>query len=227
MKHKYNLTRAEADYLKALFTLGEEGQPVRTKELAAALDVSPASATGMVQKLATADPALLDYEKHHGAELTEAGRRAALKTIRQHRLVEMFLHKTLGFAWDTVHAEAERLEHVISDELEDRIATSLGDPTHDPHGAPIPTRDLEMPSFSRLALEHVQAGQRVVVERVNDRDPALLRHLSDIGIRPGVELAVEAVSPFDGNLTLRPASADEAIVLGPAVTGQVFIQHPS
>lgn len=218
------LTRAEADYLKAIFTLTEEDQQVRTRDLAAALKVSPASVTGMVQKLASADPPLLHYEKHRGAALTREGRMAALKTLRQHRLVEMFLHKILGYTWDAVHAEAERLEHVISEEFEERIAVVLGDPTHDPHGHPIPTRELELPPYSRISLGDVQAGQRVLVERVNDHDPALLRHLSKLGVRPGNEFVVEAISPFDGNLNLRLPDGDETIVLGPAVTSQVFIK---
>lgn len=219
-----NVTQAEADYLKTVFTLAEGGQRVRTNDLAAALNVSAASVTGMVQKLASADPPLLHYEKHHGAALTAEGRRAALKTLRQHRLVEMFLHKILGYGWDEVHAEAERLEHVISEQLEERIARALGNPTHDPHGHPIPTRELELPPYSRTSLGDVQPGQRVLVDRVNDHDPALLRHLSKLGIRPGTELYVEAISPFDGNLSLRITDQVEPIVLGPAITGQVFIK---
>jgi len=223
-KGTLQLTRAEADYLKTVYSLADEGQRVRTNDLAEALSVSAASATGMIQKLAAADPPLLDYQKHYGAALTPAGRKAALKTLRQHRLVEMFLHKTLGYTWDEVHEEAERLEHVVSEELEERIAQSLGDPTHDPHGAPIPTRDLEMPSFSHISLETAQAGQQVRVERVNDHDPALLRHLSDLGIRPGVDLMIASVSPFDGNISLHVADSEEHIVLGPGVTSHVFIQ---
>jgi len=224
MQQTVQLTQAEADYLKAVFALTEERQRVRTNDLAAALDVSAASVTGMVQKLAAAEPPLLEYKKHHGASLTPEGRRAALKTLRQHRLMEMFLHKTLGYSWDEVHDEAERLEHVVSDELEERIAHALGDPTHDPHGAPIPTRDLELPSFSRISLEQSEAGQRVRVERVNDHDPALLRHLSDLGIRPGTLLTISSVSPFDGNLSLHVGEREEPIVLGPGVTSQVFIK---
>lgn len=224
MKNTGKLTHAVEDYLKAVYTVAGTSGRATTNDLAEELGVSPASVTGMVQKLAAATPPLLDYQKHRGVALTETGRMAALKTIRHHRLIEMFLHQILGFNWDEVHEEAERLEHVISEDLEERIAQALGNPTHDPHGDPIPTTNLELPPTTRIPLSDVRSGQTVVVERVSDNDPSLLRYLSELGIKPSVQLKVESHSPFDGNLHLRLIDSDQVVVLGPKVTDQVYIE---
>jgi DtxR family Mn-dependent transcriptional regulator len=218
-----NLTRAVEDYLKAVYALaGEEGR-ASTNDLAQELGVSPASVTGMIQKMAAQDPALLDYQKHHGVVLTEQGLKAALQIIRHHRLIEMFLHEALGFSWDEVHEEAERLEHVISKRLEERIAESLGDPTHDPHGDPIPTKDLIIPPSLNIRLSEMRPDQRAVVRRVRDSDPKLLRYLSNLGITPGVEILARDYSVFDENLRIEIVGGDE-IVLGSRVTRQVYVE---
>jgi DtxR family Mn-dependent transcriptional regulator len=218
-----NLTRAVEDYLKAVYALaGEEGR-ASTNDLAQELGVSPASVTGMIQKMAAQDPALLDYQKHHGVVLTEQGLKAALQIIRHHRLIEMFLHEALGFSWDEVHEEAERLEHVISKRLEERIAESLGDPTHDPHGDPIPTKDLIIPPSLNIRLSEMRPDQRAVVRRVRDSDPQLLRYLSNLGITPGVEILARDYSVFDENLRIEIVGGDE-IVLGSRVTRQVYVE---
>jgi DtxR family Mn-dependent transcriptional regulator len=218
-----NLTRAVEDYLKAVYALaGEEGR-ASTNDLAQELGVSPASVTGMIQKMAAQDPALLDYQKHHGVALTEQGLKAALQIIRHHRLIEMFLHEALGFSWDEVHEEAERLEHVISKRLEERIAESLGDPTHDPHGDPIPTKDLIIPPSLNIRLSEMRPDQRAVVRRVRDSDPKLLRYLSNLGITPGVEILARDYSVFDENLRIEIVGGDE-IVLGSRVTRQVYVE---
>lgn len=218
-----DLTQAVQDYLKAIYSLvGEEGR-ASTNDLAHELRVSPASVTGMIQKLAVIDPPLLDYQKHRGVALTQYGRTAALKIIRHHRLIEMFLYETLGFSWDEVHEEAERLEHVISDRLEERIAESLGDPTHDPHGDPIPTRDLSMPPSLSIRMSELRAGQVAVVRRVRDSDPQLLRYLSNLGIVPGAKFRVRDYSTFDENIQLELPDGKD-IVLGPRVTRQVYVE---
>jgi len=166
----------------------------------------------------------VDYQKHHGVALTQAGEKVALETIRHHRLLETFLHETLGYDWDTVHNEADRLEHVISEEFEERIAQALGEPTHDPHGDPIPTRDLKMPSQASTRLCDVRAGEQAVVQRVPDTNPELLRYLGGHGIVPGTCIEVDAFSAFDDNLSIRVQNCSEAIVLGIRITRQIFVE---
>jgi DtxR family Mn-dependent transcriptional regulator len=211
------------DYLKAIYEICCQEPRASTSQIAAALGVKPASVTGMAQKLAGFDPPLVDYQKHRGVALTEAGEKVALETVRHHRLVEMFLHRTLGYSWDEVHEEAERLEHVISEEIEERIAEVLGHPTHDPHGDPIPTRDLKLPVSQEVSLSELRPGQRALVERVRDDDPELLRYLSALGVRPSAELQVLGHSPFDDNLVLQIEGQAEPVVLGTGVTTQVFV----
>jgi len=223
MEPAEKLTRAVQDYLKAVYALaGEEGR-ASTNDLAHELGVSPASVTGMIQKLATSEPPLLEYQKHRGVALTQLGRVAALRTIRHHRLIEMFLHEALGFRWDEVHDEAEQLEHVISERLEERIAERLGDPTHDPHGDPIPTRDLRIPPSLAIRMSEMRSGQQAVIRRVRDTDPQLLRYLSDLGITPGAEITVRDYSDFDENLRIEIVGGGE-IVLGSRVTRQVYVE---
>jgi DtxR family Mn-dependent transcriptional regulator len=176
-------THAIEDYLKAIYKLSAAGERATTTDLANLLNVTPASVTGMVQKPSD-DPSWVDYQKHRGVSLTPAGKRAALEIIRHHRLIEMFLHEILGYPWDEVHDEAERLEHVISENLEERIARVLGDPTHDPHGDPIPTRDLIIPPACVTRLSDLRPDQHAVVVRVHDSDPEFLRHLGGLGLKP-------------------------------------------
>jgi DtxR family Mn-dependent transcriptional regulator len=188
------------------------------------MSVRPASVTGMVQKLAATDPPLLYYEKHRGVLLTPEGEKVALEIIRHHRLLEAFLHKTLGFGWDEVHDEADRLEHVISEDFEERIAQVLGNPSRDPHGHPIPTRDLELPEVSGTRLRDLRAGEQAVIKRVDDADPSLLRHLSDLGLKPEAKIEIINYSQFDDNLHISVLGGQEKIVLGPRITGKVFVQ---
>lgn len=216
------LTQSIQDYLKRIFELTREGQPASTNDLAAQLGVKPASVTGMVQKLASAQPPLVEYRKHQGVTLTEAGKRAALEVIRHHRLLETWLVRALGYTWDEVHEEACRLEHVISEDFEARMAAALGEPTHDPHGEPIPGPDLSMPPDSSTPLSSLRPSQSAVVQRVCASNPALLRHLDDLGLVPGALLEVVALSPFDGNLTVKVGN--QAPVIGPAITRNVFVE---
>ena len=144
-----SISQATGDYLKTIYELTREHGRASTNQIAESLQVTPASVTGMIKKLASADPPLVDYQKHQGVLLTEEGKKAALEIVRHHRLLEMFLHEKLGYEWDEVDAEADRLEHFISEEFEERIAQSLGNPQFDPHGDPIPTRDLYLVETTR------------------------------------------------------------------------------
>jgi len=217
------LTHAIEDYLKAIYKLSATGGRATTTELANLLNVTPASVTGMVQRLASDDPSWVDYQKHRGVSLTPEGERAALEIIRHHRLIEMFLHEVLGYPWDEVHDEAERLEHVISENLEERIAKVLGDPTHDPHGDPIPTRDLKIPPACVTRLSDLRPDQHAVVVRVHDSDSDFLRHLGGLGLKPETKVSILEHSPFDENLKIQVDGQPAPVILGRKITQQVFV----
>lgn len=216
------LTQSTQDYLKHIFELTEGGAPASTNDLAARLGVKPASVTGMIQKLASAEPPLVEYQKHQGVTLTPEGEQAALEVLRHHRLLESWLVQSLGYSWDEVHDEACRLEHVISEDFEARMAAALGHPTHDPHGAPIPTAELVMPNDEALPLSSLRPEQQAVVLRVNDEDSALLRHLKELGLVPGAQLTVTAHSPFDNNLTVK--IGEHTAVIGLKITSKIFVE---
>lgn len=201
---------AEQNYLKTIYQLQNGGAAVTTSALAEALRVSAASATNMVKKLAAAK--LVRHSPYRGFELTARGEKIALEVIRHHRLIELFLHETLGVPWDRVHDEAEKIEHVLSEYLEDRIAQYLGEPTQDPHGDPIPTKAGEIPPANLERLAAVPAGQRVTIQRVADQDPEHLRHFSNLGLVPNATVEVIRREPFAGPLLVRVASGDEHIV---------------
>lgn len=221
---KNELSSAVEDYLKAIYQITSGDRRVSTNEIAKRMGVTPASATGMIQRLAAAEPPLVDYQKHRGVSLTAEGEQAALEVIRHHRLLETFLQEKLGYAWDEVHVEADRLEHAISEELEERICQALGDPSYDPHGDPIPSRELQMPRQSNVRLNELRAGDRATVQRISDADPKLLRYLSSIGLKPNGALTVLEVSPFDGNLHLQISGREAPLVLGVQVTRQIFVK---
>ena len=219
-----NLTQSIEDYLKAIYELtSKEGRATTTK-LALYLDVTPASVTGMIKKLSATKPPLLEYKKHRGVLLTDHGKDIALEIIRHHRLLEMFLHQILNYHWDEVDEEADRLEHVISEKFEDRIAEALGHPKYDPHGDPIPNKDLSLPASAGTALISLRPGQKATIKRVRDTEPELLRHLSSIGITPGVKIEIGNYSEFDGNLSIKNLENNETNVLGPRITEQIFVE---
>jgi DtxR family Mn-dependent transcriptional regulator len=185
-------TEAVDDYLKAILELsGPSGERVSSSALAAHLDVRAASVTGMLQKLAEQRPSFVKYEKHYGVRLSEPGKRRALEIQRHHRLLERFLHDVLEFSWDEVHDEAERLEHYISERLEDRIAAKLGDPESDPHGHIIPEKDGVVAEREEIALARWPCGVRAVISSVSDRDPNALREMKRMGLVPGTGVLVE------------------------------------
>jgi DtxR family Mn-dependent transcriptional regulator len=207
------MSRATEDYLKAIYTLAHHGGPVTTSTLAHERGVSSPSVSAMLKRLE--DGALLDRPDHRSVALTAAGERAALRVVRRHRLLETFLAQVLDVPWDEVHAEAELLEHALSERLEGRIDAALGHPTHDPHGDPIPPRDGPHVEVRGTPLESVPAGSRFRVERVSDRDSAALRYLGGLGIVPGAELTVEEQAPFGGPHWVRVG--DDRHALGAAL----------
>jgi DtxR family Mn-dependent transcriptional regulator len=189
------------NYAKALYELqGRDPSPVGTTAVAERLGVTPASASGMLKRLA--DEGVVEYEPYHGARLTPEGERIALEMIRHHRLLELFLAEVLGMPWDRVHAEAEVLEHHISEDLEELIAVKLGEPALDPHGDPIPDRDLAISADDSVPLTELDPGEQAVFTRVSDSDASMLRYLSEHAIQPGASLRVTSREPFGGPVVI-------------------------
>jgi DtxR family Mn-dependent transcriptional regulator len=190
------------DYSKAIYALEQrDREPVSTNALAERLGVTPASASGMVKRLG--ELGLVTHQRYRGVSLTDSGRRVALEVIRHHRLLELYLVQDLGVPWDRVHQEAEILEHVLSDELEELIAAKLGHPTHDPHGDPIPSADLTIDEPPTDSLDSLPARACGTFVRVSDSDPEMLRYLADRGIAPGDAFEVVDRQPFGGPLFVR------------------------
>jgi DtxR family Mn-dependent transcriptional regulator len=219
---EHSLTISTQDYLKHIYELTEDGESASTNALARKLNIKAGSVTGMIQKLASTKPALVEYEKHQGVTLTKEGRKAALEVIRHHRLLEAWLVQTLGYSWDEVHEEAERLEHVISD-IERRIAAVMGHPTRDPHGELIPTADLKMPLDDSLPLSALRPNQTATIKRVKASDAELLRYLEGLDLVPGVQIEIKEYSPFDHNLTVRVGRRSS--VLGLSITSIIFVEE--
>ena len=216
------ITISIQDYLKNIYELTENGETASTNALARKLNVRAPSVTGMVQKMASSKPALVEYQKHQGVTLTKEGKRAALEVIRHHRLLEAWLVQTLGYSWDEVHEEAERLEHVISENFEIRIAAAMGNPVRDPHGELIPTADLTMPHDKSIPLSSLHPKQSAVITRVAASDASLLRHLDELDLVPGVGIEVEDYSPYDHNLTIKVGR--KSFVLGLNITSKIFVE---
>ena len=217
------LTISIQDYLKNIYELTENGESASTNALARKLNIKPASVTGMIQKLASSKPALVEYQKHQGVTLTKQGKRAALEVIRHHRLLEAWLVQTLGYTWDEVHEEAERLEHVISEDFERRIAAAMGDPIRDPHGELIPTADLTMPLDESTPLSALRPRQTGMVLSIKSPETELLRHLEGLGLIPGARIEVLEYSPFDHNLTIKVGN--KSFVLGLNITNRILIEE--
>jgi DtxR family Mn-dependent transcriptional regulator len=223
--HKVSHTgssEAVEDYAKAIYALQHRcgGEPVSTNDLADRLSVTPGSASAMVKKLA--ELGLADHVPYRGVSLTDSGERLALEVLRHHRLLETYLAEHLGVPWDRVHEEAEKLEHVLSDYLEGRIAAKLGNPTHDPHGDPIPDASLTIAEGETRALADMQPGESGVFIRVSDSDPEMLRYLATRGIGIGDHLEVLDRQPFDGPLTVR--FGDDLHMLGGGLAAAMRVQ---
>jgi DtxR family Mn-dependent transcriptional regulator len=212
------LTAPVEDYLKAIYTIGKGTGAAATNEIAQRLALAPASVSGMVRRLA--DQGLLAYERYHGVKLTETGRRAALRTLRRHRIIEAYLAQALDYPWDRVHAEAERLEHAASDELVDRMAATMGEPEVDPHGAPIPTRDGAVDETEYTSLADLAVDLPGIVMRVTDEDPAMLRYLAELSVVPGKRVMVKSRAPYGGPITL--AVGRQEVSVGPALAAHVL-----
>jgi len=218
-----NLTHAIEDYIKAIHELSQVDGRATTNRIAERLGVTPASVTGMVKKLAATRPPLVLYSKHRGAVLSAEGERVALEIIRHHRLLELYLVQVLGYDWDTVHDEADRLEHVISEEFEERIAQALGDPERDPHGDPIPDRQLQITKDSGVALDLLQPGGLAVVERVLDTAPETLQRLAEAGLVPGAEVTLVAVDEAGDRVSLQVADRSAPAVLPRALARKLRV----
>jgi DtxR family transcriptional regulator, Mn-dependent transcriptional regulator len=210
------------NYAKALYELqSREPEGVGTTAVAQRLGVAPASASGMLRRLAK--EGIVEYAPYRGARLTPEGERIALEVIRHHRLIELFLAEVLGMPWDRVHEEAEVLEHHISEELEELIAAKLGEPDLDPHGDPIPDRDLAITADDSVALTELEPGEEAVFTRVSDSDASMLRHLAEHSIQPGAKLAVESREPFGGAVIVRIAGSSHP--LGPELAESMRVRR--
>jgi DtxR family Mn-dependent transcriptional regulator len=214
------LTRQAEDYLKAIYEIERDGEAAGTTAIAGRLGIAPASVSGMVRRLAR--QGLVAVERYRGARLTARGRRVALQMIRRHRVLESYLVTRLGFGWDGVHDEAERLEHAASADLIERMAAALGHPAVDPHGAPIPRPDGTVDDRRLRTLNDLRVGTPARVERMSDRDPALLRYLAELGVRPGVTLRLVERAPFDGPLTIAVGRVRHRI--GSGVAQKIYVR---
>lgn len=215
------LSSSAQDYLKAIYELGET--EVKTQALADALSVSPASVTGMIKKLSGLN--LISYERYQGVDLTAAGRKIALETLRHHRLIETYLAEALGYAWHEVHDEAERLEHVISEDFEERIALALGNPAYDPHGDPIPGRDGSLPQSLGRPLTELGIGQHATITRITNQNREVLEYLAAHHLVPGETVTVEEHAPFSGPVTLsRQRDTTSTIALSAELAAAIHAQ---
>ena len=215
-----DVSRSVQDYLKAIYKLQSGAGPVQTSALAEQLGVAAPSATNMVGRLAEAG--FIQYTRYHGVELTEKGATIALEVIRHHRLWELFLHRALGLSIDRLHDEAERLEHELSDVLEEHIVRHLGDPTLDPHGDPIPSIDGSVLDPPYPLLAQMELDSSAIVRRVPDSDPALLRYLGTLGLLPGATVTMISREPFNGPLTVRIDDTER--ILGNELASCVLVE---
>jgi DtxR family Mn-dependent transcriptional regulator len=215
------VTAPVEDYLKAIYELERAGGPAGTNEIAQRLAIAPASVSGMIRRLAK--QRLLAHERYRGVRLTAAGRRVALRTIRRHRVIEAYLTRALGFSWDRVHDEAERLEHAASDELVDRMAAAIGEPATDPHGAPIPTREGKIAERPMLALDALALRERGRVGEVSDEDAERLRYLGSLGLTPGARVQLLERAPYGGPLRLKVGAKER--VIGAELAGTVLVER--
>ena len=219
------LTTSVEDYLKAIYELERASGAAATTDLASQLQLAPASITGMIRRLA--GQGLLIHEPYKGARLTARGKAGALRILRRHRVIESYLVRALGYRWDEVHDEAERLEHAASDEMVNRMAAAIGQPRVDPHGAPIPSREGAVDEPVYPSLDEVDVGAWVEVMRVTDEDPELLRHLADLELKPGCVLRIIRRAPFGGPLTLQVERSSRRRLVGPSLAERLLVRPKS
>ncbi len=216
-------SEAVQDYVKQIYLLQTRSGKATTSEIAERMGVSAASATSMVKKLD--QMGLVEHRRYHGAQLTPAGERIAVEVLRHHRLLELYRTQALGLPWDSVHVEAERLEHVLSEELEAALDRALGYPDTDPHGDPIPSADLVLPPEHDRCLTDLEPGEHAVVRRVPDGDPALLRYLADLGVVPAMTIMMVSKAPFGGPVTLGVDGVNQSLGVGVAEMIRVEAAH--
>lgn len=214
-----SLSQSVEDYLKAIYILNTEGEGATTTNIAETLNISSASVTNMLKRLAGMN--FIEHKSYKGATLTEAGKKIALEILRHHRLLELYLQEVMGYSWDEVHDEAEKLEHHISEQFEDKIAELLDHPTHDPHGDPIPSKDGVVPEMASLAITDAELDVSYIIGRVKDQDPELLRHLEKTGIIPGVKLTILKKDPFEGPVQVKLEEEEKTI--GFKIASQVYL----
>jgi DtxR family Mn-dependent transcriptional regulator len=213
------LTQAMENYLKVIVEILEHRERATTSSIAEHMGIASPSVTSMIKKLA--ELKLVTHEPYQGVRLTGVGEKTALEVVRHHRLLELYLSQALGVPWDQVHDEADKLEHVLSEDLEDRIDAALGSPTVDPHGSPIPTRDGTVKRVAARFLSEVLAGESVTVVEVGDRDPELLRYLGGLELYPGTQIEVVRVEPCNGPFVIRNGTSE--IILGRVAAGQIRV----
>ncbi|MCH8547456.1 MAG: metal-dependent transcriptional regulator [Balneolaceae bacterium] len=208
------------DYLKAIYTLQEEKEGgVSNSSLSEKMGVASASVTNMVKRLS--EMGLVNYESYYGTTLTDAGKKIALEIIRHHRLLELYLKEMMGYSWDEVHDEAEKLEHHISEQFEDKIAEMLDNPIFDPHGDPIPTKDGRMPVYKDFVLSEIPVNKPFILHRVKDQNPELLRYLEKQGLIPGIRLKVIDKEPFDGPVKVETENG--IITIGNNIAADILV----
>lgn len=217
----HRLSPSVEDYLKAVFALTRREEAASTSALADSLGIQPSSVTGMIKKLAGED--LLEHVPYRGVSLTATGQREALRILRRHRVLETYLTERLGFAWDDVHDEAERLEHAASDRLVEAMAAALGDPSHDPHGAPIPTASGEIESMDLPSLAQCEPGEQVIVRAVPDEDGGALRAMESRGLGPGVTVTVDPPPEQGDEIVLRVAGDDRPLAVAQEVAHRILV----
>jgi DtxR family transcriptional regulator, Mn-dependent transcriptional regulator len=215
------------DYLKTIYLIqaDQNGLPVSTTSLASRLSISNASVTGMLKHLSSTEPRLVEYKPYYGVTLSEMGIKEALEIIRRHRLLESYLHQKLGYTWDEVHAEADRLEHVISTEMEERLALALDDPLTDPHGDPIPDKNGNVPKETYLPLTKLPEGKWAKIQRVTGQNPEFLRYLATYGLLLDTKLEIESKTPLNGPISIRFLETGKPVVaIGWEVAQNILVQ---
>jgi DtxR family transcriptional regulator, Mn-dependent transcriptional regulator len=219
-------SQSKEDYIKSIYQIQKEQNDawVSTSNLAAHLGITNASVTGMVKRLAGAEPALVKYEPYSGVKLTIEGEKMALEIIRHHRLIETYLYRMLGYSWDEVHEEAERLEHVISEEMEERMSNALGNPTTDPHGDPIPDRDGNLPQQHTIKLTKLPEGEIARIQRITGQEPELLRYLAGLALVPDARVRVVSKAPFNGPVSLTVEEpARSTVIISRELTDKIMV----
>ncbi len=217
------LSRSVEDYLKAIYGICERGGVASTSAIAEALEIQPASVTGMVKRMA--ESALLEHVPYRGVRLTDQGTREALRVLRRHRILETYLCECLGYTWDDVHEEAERLEHAVSDELVERMAEAMRFPSHDPHGAPIPTSAGEIEATDAVSLTDAEPGAVLRIKAVRDEDSERLRHLQSEGLTPGVRIRIEGETGGGGDLLVSLVGlGGERRTVPSDLAGRIFVE---